>query len=231
MKISRDWLKMLAFVTMLIDHVGAVFVDYGTVAYAVLRNIGRISFPVFCILFVGGFFHVKSYKKQFWMLCLFAILSEIPYDMAFYRSFGLEFGHQNVMFSWLLGFILLRVLVYLEALTPYLDGVLQFIQWVVILLFAVVGELLHLDYGTSCQLCIGVAFFLLTCKRQCYWLTAVVVCGMLFLRYQMWGVWLAVIPFCLYDSAKKPVYSWKYLYYIGYPTHLFAFGLVGMFGV
>ncbi len=67
--IRRPWsfdsfhLKVIALVTMLIDHVGAIIVSYfwpGSVVYALLRIIGRIAFPLFAFMISQGVLHSKK---------------------------------------------------------------------------------------------------------------------------------------------------------------------------
>lgn len=108
--ISGSTLKMIAIVTMLIDHIGAAVLarllmvnglgeldQTNTDAimqwlsangalywmYTVMRMIGRVAFPIFCFLLVEGFLHTHDVKKYAMRLGLFALLSEIPFDLAF----------------------------------------------------------------------------------------------------------------------------------------------------
>ena len=54
--ISGSALKIIAIISMLIDHIGAVFLGSYYTPYYICRLIGRIAFPIFCFLLVEGFF-------------------------------------------------------------------------------------------------------------------------------------------------------------------------------
>lgn len=106
LKIDRTALKIIAIFTMLIDHIG--FILFPDVK--VLRWIGRLAFPIFVYQLVEGFEKTSNIKKYFFRLLLFAFISEIPFDLAF---FGTPFywEYQNVYFELcfiLLGLILLK---------------------------------------------------------------------------------------------------------------------------
>ena len=91
-------LKMIAIISMLTDHVGCIlFPDE-----LIFRAIGRIAFPIFCFLVVEGFFHTRNTWNYLMRLCIFAILSEIPFDLAFFgKVFYLQ--KQNVFMTLALG--------------------------------------------------------------------------------------------------------------------------------
>ena len=81
-------------VTMLIDHIGAsglIFLMFNIGIsmrmYYISRMIGRVAFPIYLFLLVEGFVHTKNIKKYIIRLTLFAILSEVPFDMAFWGGF------------------------------------------------------------------------------------------------------------------------------------------------
>ena len=52
-------LKIIAFLTMIVDHTGVIFYPNSQI----FRIIGRISFPIFCFFIVEGFSHTKNIKK------------------------------------------------------------------------------------------------------------------------------------------------------------------------
>ena len=75
---GRDVLKILAIVTMTIDHIGAIFYP----SFDFLRIIGRIAFPIFCYLLVLGVESTQSIKNYFMRLVAFAFISQIPFFLA-----------------------------------------------------------------------------------------------------------------------------------------------------
>jgi len=115
-------LKGIAAISMVIDHIGAVVIkgyvrtnasllsrirtEQWEMLYKCMRAIGRTAFPLFAFLLVEGFIHTKDRRQYALRLLLFALLSEIPYNLA--QGGGLwNPAKQNVLFTLLLGFLLL----------------------------------------------------------------------------------------------------------------------------
>lgn len=93
---SVELLKIIAMLTMLLDHLGAVGF-FGGSTNLVMRYIGRISFPIFAYLLATGFRHTKNKEKHIIGLGFFAALSEVPFDLvhgAFYYP-----QSQNVLWT------------------------------------------------------------------------------------------------------------------------------------
>ena len=96
--LSGTALKRLALVSMLLDHLGASLLEAGRFATAVppaatlfrldrcLRWAGRLAFPLYCFLLVEGFVHTRSRRRSAGRMLHFALLSEVPFALAFFRT-------------------------------------------------------------------------------------------------------------------------------------------------
>ena len=69
-------LKIIAIITMFIDHIGYIFSN-GKISY--FNYIGRLAFPIFAFQISEGYLHTKNLKKYFLRLFLFALISQIPF--------------------------------------------------------------------------------------------------------------------------------------------------------
>ncbi|HJA92286.1 MAG TPA: conjugal transfer protein TraX [Candidatus Eisenbergiella merdipullorum] len=177
--ISADFLKTVALVTMLIDHIGAgilerILIDgrvtdaalYGKIYHvdSILRIIGRISFPLFCFLLVEGYLHTRSRAKYALRLLLFALLSEIPFDLVF--SGSLNPDSQNVFWTLLIGLLTIWGTDRARAIFERRRGALRAItETAGILVVAAAGMaaawLLKTDYSWRGVLLIAVIRFLM----------------------------------------------------------------------
>ena len=75
-------LKSIAVCSMLLDHTGAVLFP----ELIWLRYVGRIAFPIYCFLIVEGFVHTRNLAGYMMRLMIFGLLSEVPFDIAFYNT-------------------------------------------------------------------------------------------------------------------------------------------------
>lgn len=122
---TQTQLKLLAIATMFIDHSGLLLFQ-GTPFYLPMRLMGRLAFPIFCFLLVEGFFHTRNVYHYMGRLFCFAMLSELPFDLMLYadeisfqtqspdRIFRMFLGSQNVIWTLLLGLIILWICSHLQ---------------------------------------------------------------------------------------------------------------------
>jgi hypothetical protein len=220
--LSGSALKLLALFAMLVDHSAIcfaplldarLFVLRGTVftPYLLLRGFGRIAFPLFCFLLAEGFRHTRSRARYALGLLVFALLSELPYNL--FNTGAFTHPRQNVFFTLLLGFLGIWVLERYRKET-WKAGLL------LLLLFAV-SVLLKADYGWA-----GFLFILLT------WLLAEqpvlqLFAGVALLPWPV-GVALAYVPMNLYSGKRGFIRGAlpKYACYVFYPAHLLLLWLL-----
>lgn len=242
--ISQETLKLIACITMLIDHIGAALVVptdaiyyadvelYTTMAWInlVMRCIGRISFPIFCFLLEEGVYHTRNPKKYVQRLAVGMLLSEIPFDLAFFRD-GINWAHQSVMVTLLLGCIMALLMKQSKGFRKLL--------WVIPFYFA--AEWLHTDYGGEGILVIAMFALAKGTKHEKWWRLA----GLFLLywdfsyqcRYYNLDVripmnrlpLLSAIPILCYNG-RKLIYSKKiqWAFYLFYPVHIAALWLLKM---
>lgn len=98
MKLNAFQLKILAVITMIIDHLGVLIFPNNIV----FRIIGRVSFVLFAFLLVEGLYYTRNINRYFFRLLFFAIISEIPFDYVMYGEF-FHWEVQNVFWNLAIG--------------------------------------------------------------------------------------------------------------------------------
>ena len=237
-------LKLIAIVTMFIDHVGAAIVarillqyradipvvtairgvmDYHTlyVVYMTLRMIGRIAFPIFCFLLVEGFLHTRDSRKYAMRLGIFALVSEIPFDLAFAgKPFYLDY--QNVFFTLFIGLVMMIFLQKIDSKAQKDAGAWQRTNWkvsvgklLVIVAACAVATLLKTDYSAMGILTIVLMYNMRKNKMYCIGIGCAV---LTLLSLNEITCFLAMIPVHFYNGKRG--LNLKYPFYAFYPVHL-----------
>lgn len=248
--LSSAVLKNIAVVTMLIDHIGAVIVIrlliqkglYGAVAdqeayiawlgqnremygtYMAMRIIGRLAFPIYCFLLVEGFQRTHNVKRYLGRMLLFALISEVPFDLAFSgRLWNMQY--QNVFFTLFIG---LMVTAGLRLVDQRLSGPETWRKLAGVGLYAVIiaaGSVLALvlktDYSFKGILAITVLYLFRSRRKAQIW--AGVIAFLLMDGLEM----IAALSFLLiwfYNGARGR--QNKYFFYFFYPVHLLLLWLI-----
>lgn len=210
--IDRSVLKWIAVLTMVIDHVGAIlFPDQ-----IWMRVIGRVAFPVYAYCLAEGFRYTSDYRRYLGRLALFAILSEIPFDLAFY-GVPFSFAHQNVFFTLTLGLILLWVLERCREQLLLCAGAFAVLCFL--------AQALHMDYGAGGLLMVF-AFYLAQ-QGTSPWIGWGIFVFINLFGYAggvQWAAILALLPIGLY-SGKAGKRKQRFFYWI-YPLHLLLLWII-----
>lgn len=207
--INTFFLKWIAIISMLIDHIGAVLFPW----CEWMRIVGRLAFPIFAYLLVEGFVYTKDVKKYLVRLGLFALISEIPFDLAF---FGTVFApvHQNVFFELFCGILML----YLMLKAPS-----QVNQIIILIVMLLISDWLGLDYGSWGLLMVYACYKF---REQKIVKLALLVIFNLLMGYTQIYAGLAVIPIAFHNRELGP--KMKMFFYAFYPAHLLILFLISM---
>lgn len=103
-------IKYIAMFTMLLNHISTIFLPAGQLLSEVLLDVGYFTAVVMCYFLVEGFRYTHSKQRYALRLALFALLSELPYCLAFSEGRTLEFCGCNMLFTLLICFGILTVL-------------------------------------------------------------------------------------------------------------------------
>ncbi len=213
---NRFQLKLLAVIAMIIDHTGAVlFPDV-----LLLRMIGRLSFPIYAYFITEGLLHTSDLKKYLLRLLAFAIVSEIPYDLAFHHVLFYP-KEQNVFFTLFFGLVAVAALKNHLMRHPvpalFLAAGAAFFAW-----------LFHSDYSWFGVLVIIILFCFRERRLNSLFLFTLANTGysLLTSKIQLLAA-TSCLPLSLYNG-QKGTYSLKYFFYAIYPVHLIVLFFIHM---
>ncbi len=240
--ISGSTLKIIGMITMVMDHIAAVLIerylrqsntpgfdpsdltkifschDPYAIMYWIMRLIGRIAFPIYCFLLVEGFHKTKSVLKYALRLFLFALITEVPFDLAF-RSKWFTLRYQNVFWTLLIG---LLTLILMDLIRVHLEGsVAMILRTLTACAGMGLAYLLKTDYNATGVLTI-VLMYLFGYDRV---LGTAVGCGALLLNHSAECTSFLVIPFIAKYNGKRGVRA-KYIFYAFYPLHFMILDLI-----
>ena len=148
--LSGSMLKILALVTMIIDHIASVFLRSNPTVlvtilgrtitlYTAMRFIGRLSFPIYAFLLVEGFMHTSNRRNYAIRILVFSLISEVAWDLEHFNGFNM--GSQNVFFTLFLGLLGMFVLSQIEEQGPDIRKIAALVMLIIL------SVILKCDYG------------------------------------------------------------------------------------
>lgn len=221
------WVRDNKWVPMLIDNV-ITQDEYNHHVRQLfqLERIGMIAFPLFAFLLTEGFLHTHNRKKYALSLAAFAIISELPFDLAFFNdlasrsgTFPFYWDYQNVFFTLLLG---LCAMLCIEKLSS-LDGKwrkiwIRCLQIVSITGIALIASLIKADYEIRGILII-VIFYVSRKNRICQSLCFLM--GYMVLENSLhFSQIIVCLIVLLYNNKRGSLRVNKYTFYAFYPAHI-----------
>lgn len=227
--LDSNMLKLLAVCFMLSDHLWATIVA----GNQWMNYVGRLAFPIFAFLIAEGFIHTKNYRKYLERLLIFAVISEVPFDLFYGGTYFYPF-HQNVLFTLLFGLISINAISKGKAERTIKSSLVTIL---IVALAVLAGTLLFTDYGGKGVLTV-IIFYIFRDFRGAWILQLIsmallhgVLYQGLYIPVEIFGhiidfhtqgfAVLSLIPIWLYNGKsgfRHPVL--KYGFYIFYPLHM-----------
>lgn len=201
--------------------------------YDLLRLVGRLAFPIYCFLLVQGFLHTRSVKRYALRLGAFALISEIPFDLAFNNTL-LSWSYNNVFFTLLIGLLVIWGVSKAEAFfgsmtqagrSRILTGLGLTVSALVILACGMylAERVFNTDYAAAGVVTIFVLYVLRRWKVPGYVVAVLALTALTTVTMELFALLTAPL-LCFYRGRRGR--SMKYFFYIFYPAHLLV--LVGL---
>ncbi len=228
--LTGNTLKIIAAISMLIDHIGVLFFP----TEPIFRIIGRIAFPIFAFMISEGARYTRNKLKHFIMMGSLALLCQIVYyivDKSLYMCIIVTFSISTLLIYAMQKF---KKVIFSDNSNNY-----ERIFWSIIFFGGVIGtyllnEVLMIDYGfIGCITPLLASLFDfkdISAPDFCKKLDTIpmrVLCMIpaligLILRNNLWVQYFCLIsiPLLLLYSGKRGSAKLKYFFYIFYPLHL-----------
>ncbi len=254
--LSGNALKIIACISMLIDHAAHVF------SFLLTRNmyrflrlvIGRVAFPVYCFLLVEGFLHTRNRPHYAFRMLLFACIAEIPFDLAF-EGVLFDWTYQNTMFTHAIGLLMLTAVSQIRiisgaydplpasglpaagetpaskyAVSPKIPPSLSFLlQAAIVGAAALLAWKCETDYGEIGIFCIAACYYLRLYPFPAETRNAAVMTGAcLALNARKFSIPGAFLAVfpIAFYNGQRGRKGWKYAFYCFYPGHLLLLWLL-----
>ena len=245
MKINRTVLKLIAVIAMTLDHVAFAFLRYDTVAFQLMRLVGKITAPVMCYLLVEGFLKTSSRKKYLERLLIFAIIAYVPYILLGHPMVMLGYGSIwqldfNMLFTLALCLVMLMAM---EKLWNREGSVMEKVVYVTPVLLVTIILSFFCDWLVFAPLFVANFYLCRDKKNLMNGITALICIGFciytfasfdlylnnssLAMRYSFYslGIFLNFPLLGMYNHEKGK-FDLKYFFYAYYPFHLIVIDLI-----
>ena len=212
--------KLIAVVSMLIDHIGVAFYP----DMILFRVVGRLAFPMFAYQVAVSMKHTRSQSQYINNLFMWAVVAQIPYYLLLNPA-GDMVGRLNILFT----FALTTLGVYYFQTDALLEGFWRYARWGYLVAVALACELFHCDYGLFGSLFVMVFLFFREVPAVMYLSFVILTVWYTFLS----DVWVLIcalgsIPFiwAYHEIEGVRVVRYRLAFYLFYPVHLMVLWLV-----
>ena len=219
--LSNNSLKIIAMVSMFIDHVGFILFPQ----YQIFRIIGRIAFPIFAYMIAEGCFYTRNRKKYLMLIAGLGIVCQLVSTIAtgsLYQNILITFSLAIAVIFAIDNFLKNKKTPSFLLMAFTVAGVI-FISYVAPVIFESHG--FKVDYGIWGVLLPVFVYFSPT-KTLKIFFTTLILAIRIFLVGKLQLFALLAIPFLVLYNGKRGKLKMKYVFYIFYPAHLAILHLI-----
>ena len=220
---NRNFFKIIAVISMLIDHIGAVLCP----SLTFLRWIGRLAFPIFAFFIAEGWNKTKDRKKYVLMLFLFSIISQVPYGFAF------GWNRLNTLFTFLIAIFIIWLIenynkreVLNLILLIFTFSLLIIIEFFGVVDYGVFGVLLivvfYIFKNLKLKVLLGIVCMILLTGKY-FILSGYALSGLI----QLFSI-ISLLLLLAYNGNKGRL-NLKWMFYVFYPAHLIILNIIKLF--
>ena len=240
--ITADGLKIFAAAVLLIQTVGITVIERGIIHIdqytqaelsqaladdsqlmvlaglaSVMQIIGGLAVPVFAFLLVEGFMKTSSYSKYLQSMVVFALISEIPYDLANSQKF-FDWSSQNALVTMCISLLMLY---FIRMLEDRRGAVFSLARFTIVLCAVVWVTLLKAQYGL-CIVLLAAILYIFRSRGGLKTLLGVIVSALYVTGpLSFYAIWC-------YNEKRRDRFP-KYAYYIFYPAHFLILGIIAKY--
>ncbi len=221
--LNNNQLKIIAMISMLIDHAGKIL-DFG---YPWCTAIGRIAFPIFAYMIAEGCHYTKNRKKYLLTIVSLAFIFQVVY---FISSGSL---YMNILFTFSLSILTIYCIDYFKntkKLGSFFVLILELAAVVFLSVFLpkiLPGTDFKIDYGIL-GILLPVAIYLMPNKTLKLICATIILSIMAILSYKLRWFALASIPLLAIYNENRGNLNLKYMFYVFYPLHLIVLYTISM---
>lgn len=229
--LSGNQIKWIAIAAMLIDHIAWGFVPFASVLGQLMHVIGRITAPTMCFFIAEGYYYTRNVKKYAIRLGIFALISHVPYVL-------FETGKPLSFFPFSVIYTLFLSLLAVWAWDRIDNKTVRFCAIMALCILSLPGDWQVMDILFSIIFWNYRGNF----KNQARWFSVMAACMVVlasasmalngkhfYSQFFQAGVFLCLPILSLYNGKRGGGKNSKWTFYIFYPAHLLALGLMKIF--
>ena len=238
LSLNRTQLKIIAIISMVIDHTAWGFVDFYSPLGQFLHVCGRLTIPIMCFFIAEGFRKTSDLKRYIYRMATFAAVAIIPFYIFFHEEYDYR---QNIIFDLLLGLLVLTVLESKKLKKPakVILAILLFIisatvgGWIITPILFILAFYYGKTFGQKVKW-----FIIADLITVIFLVTAIILNGYLHFSKYDWVWWdkfyllgfmLALPLLYCYNGKKGSNFGGRYFFYLFYPMHFLVLAAIKAF--